>query len=275
MQSTKHPGVQLEPVRYGDGMQGVLALPEAAGAGLRAVMILHERYGLVEPFPDYAARFAAHGYAALAPNLYSYWDGDHAALNRGDIIVRLTDAQLRQYMSESLDYLRAHPLVDRERIAIVGVCQSGDYPFVLNSARHDVAANIVVYGGALPRNWEVGELRPEPYDDLIARSKAPVLGIFGEADFLIPMENVQRLRATLEANRLSYEFKLFRDMPHGWMNWTMPGRYREPETNATFALMFDFLDRVYAGAFPHDRVRWRFDSDISIDYDPSKNVRVA
>ena len=54
-------------------------------------------------------------------------------------------------MGDSLDFLLGHPLVAPERVADMGVCQSGEYPLVFNSVRHELAANIVVYGGAQKR----------------------------------------------------------------------------------------------------------------------------
>ena len=36
--------------------------------------------------------------------------------------------------------------------------------------------------------------------------------------------------------------------------------------------MIDFLNRVYAGAYPPSRARSCFDSDISVDYDFKNNV---
>ena len=197
------------------------------------------------------------------------------ALNRGDIRVTITDEDIRSYMGDSLDYLLAHPQVDPDRIAVMGVCQSGDYPLVLNSVRKEVAANIVVYGGAQPRVWEVDEARSEPYDAILDRVTAPVLGIWGEDDSVVSVDDVRRLQDILQAHRKTYEFKLFRDMPHGWMNSTMPGRYRPKETEEAWALIMDFLDRVYAGDFPADRVIWRFESNISPTYDFTKKVRLA
>jgi carboxymethylenebutenolidase len=157
----------------------------------------------------------------------------------------------------------------------MGVCQSGAYPLLLNSLRAEIAANVVVYGGATPRDWTVNELRREPYADILGRLTAPVLGIWGEADFLISVADVCKLRDTLEARRKSYEFWLFRDMPHGWLNDTMPGRYRQAEAEAAWRLILDFLVRAFRGEFPPDRVVARFESDTALDYDPARNVRLA
>jgi carboxymethylenebutenolidase len=123
--------------------------------------------------------------------------------------------------------------------------------------------------------WEISERRPEPYDDILARITAPVLGIWGEADHVVSVDGMLRLRNALEKHRKTYEFKLWRDMPHGWLNDTMPGRYRPCEAEEAWALIIDFLGRAFAGAFPRDRVTWRFASDIAVDYDFSKMVRLA
>ena len=275
MQQSAYPGASTSTVTFGDRVSAFLAIPEKGTAPYGAVILGHERYGLVQHTLDLTAKFAASGYVAVAPDLFSRWDGDKEALNRGDISVPLSDGDIVAYMGDSLDFLLDHPMVDASRIAAMGVCQSGAYPLLLNSVRSEVAANIVVYGGAQDREWELNETRSEPYEDILARITAPVLGIWGEDDFVVSIDNVARLRGVLEANRKSYEFKLFRDMPHGWMNSTMPGRYRPRETELVWERILDFMERVRAGEFPKDRAIWRFDSNIDPTYDFTKKVRLA
>ena len=275
MQQAAYPGAATSTVTFGDRVSAFMALPEKGVAPFGAIILGHERYGLVQHTLDLTAKFAACGYVGLAPDLFSRWDGDKEALNRGDITVPLSDDDIVSYMGESLDFLLDHPMVDPHRIAAMGVCQSGTYPLLLNSVRTEVSANIVVYGGAQDREWELNETRSEPYEDIVARISAPVLGIWGEDDFVVSLDNVTRLRGVLEANRKSYEFKLFRGMPHGWMNSTMPGRYRPRETGLVWERILDFMERVYAGEFPKDRAIWRFDSNIDPAYDFTKKVRLA
>jgi len=90
----------------------------------------------------------------------------------------------------------------------------------------------------------------------------------------ISLDAVHKFRGNLERHRKSYEFKVFAEMPHGWLNDTMPERYRQAQSEAAWAMMIDFLNRVYAGAYPPGRTRLRFDSDISVDYDFKNNVRL-
>ena len=275
MQDPSYPGVITLMVTFGDRVKGFLAMPENQTGPFGAVILGHERYGLIQHTLDLTAKFAAHGYIGLAPDLFSRWEGDMDALNRGDIQVTITDDDLKSYLGDSLDYLLNHPQVDPNRIVGMGVCQSGDYPLVLNSIRHEISANIVVYGGAQSRVWEVDEARPVPYETILEGIQAPILGIFGEHDQVVSVENVRRLQDLLQSKRKSYEFKLFRDMPHGWFNSTMPGRYRPKEAEQAWSLIMDYLRRVHAGEFPSDRVIWRFESNIAPDYDFSTKVRLA
>ena len=148
-------------ISYGDRVQGFLAIPQNQQGPFGAVVLGHERYGFVQHTLDLVAKFAAHGYVGLAPGMFSRWDGDKEALSRGDIRVSISDEEIRSYMGDSLDYRMSHKQVDPDRISAMGVCQSGDYPLILNSVRQEVAANIVVYGGAQARVWEVDEYRPK------------------------------------------------------------------------------------------------------------------
>jgi carboxymethylenebutenolidase len=262
-------------VTYGDRVTGFLALPEVGTGPFGAVVLGHERYGLVQHTLDLTAKFAAHGLVGLAPDMYSRWDGDKEALARGDIMVPLADTDIQGYMGESLDFLLHHELVNPVQIAAMGVCQSGSYPLLLNSVRPEIAANVVMYGGAQEREFEMNERRCEPYEDTLGRLTAPVLGIFGEKDFLISVEDVFHFASVLMAKRKTYEITIFPEMPHGWMNDTMPGRYRPQEAEVAWGMITDFLHRVFSGQLPADKVTWKLNSEVATDYDFKKNVRLA
>ena len=54
----------------------------------------------------------------------------------------------------------------------------------------------------------------------------------------------------------------------------MPGRYRKPQADAAWGAQQAFLKDVFAGRWPKNQVRWRFESEFGTDYDFSKNVRL-
>ncbi len=250
-------------VDFGEGTRAFLAIPARFRAPFGGVVLGHERYGLVQHTLDLTAKFASYGYVAIAPDMASHWSGDKEALGRGDARLALTDDQVKGYMSSSVDYLLRVPEVDRNRIAAMGVCASGGHPHLLNSVRPDLAANIVFYGGT------------GATDEVIQAVTAPTLGVFGEADHTIALEDVRAFRARLEKHRKNYELRLFPGMPHGWLNDTMPGRYRQKEAEEAWRVIMRFLEQVYSGGYPPDRVRWRASAQYARDYDFAKNVRLA
>lgn len=271
-----YPGAETSIVHFGNGVEGFLAVPPGGAGPCAGVVLGHERYGLVQHTLDLAAKFARDGLVCLAPDLFSRWVGDKAALNRGEIQVPIIDDDIKSYMSDGVEYLLHHPMVDPMRIIAMGVCQSGSFPLLANSIRPEITANIVVYGAAQQSEWQARPpQRTEPYEDIIGRVTAPIIGIWGEDDFVISLDDVRQLRNVLEEKRKSYEFTVFRDMPHGWMNSTMPGRYRPRETEQVWTMILDFIQRVHSGAFPRDRVVWKFESDSAMNYDFSKKVRLA
>src|SRR5262245_49531947 len=263
-----------QKVALGRDCQGFLYLPRnEAPAG--AVVILHERYGLVQHTLDLAQRLAADGYAALAPDLFSRWPGDREALRRGDARVVLPDPEVAAVIDEALDFLKAHPRVAAGRIALMGVCQSGRYPIVVGSRRRDLAACVVFYGASQQRDWDVSDLQPRPMREMMQQLGAPALFVFGERDHTISLDDVRRARDALEEGRRSYRMKVYPEMPHGWLNDTMPGRYRPQQAEQAWGVLLAFLADVFSGSWPGTgRVRWEFESAASADYDFTKNVRL-
>jgi carboxymethylenebutenolidase len=258
----RYIGAKTSWVEFGEGTRAFVALPQLGDAPFGAVILGHERYGLVQHTLDLAARFARYGYVCVAPDMASHWGGDKAALNRGDVRLPLGDEQVKYYYGKSLDFLLSEPAVNGKRIAAMGVCKSGGYPLLINSIRSEVSANLMFYGG---QNTQ---------EEVIAAVKAPVLGVWGERDHSISIDSMRRFRDTLERHNHSYEFKVLADAPHGWLNDTMPGRYRQPQAERAWAIMIDFLTRLYAGEYPPNRVRQTYDLDIATDYDFNKNVRL-
>lgn len=259
--------VQSSTVKCSNGMDAFLALPGTPGPH-PTMVLLHERYGLVQHTKDLAMRFATEGYSTLAPNLF-FQEPDQGAIARGEARVALSDEQVCAAFPAAVERLATAPGASTGQVFVMGVCATGRYPLVLAAQRSDVAACAVFYGGAgAPRAGQT------PIEEVIARSRVPVLGVFGEADHGISIDAVLRFRGALEAARRSHHLRIFPGAPHGFLNDTMPGRYRRQQAEAAWQLLGEFLARVRAGGFAEDRVHWTFESDTSTNYDFSKNVRL-
>jgi carboxymethylenebutenolidase len=259
-----------EDIECPGGMPGFLAYPKARGR-YPVVILMHERYGLVAHTKDLARRCAADGYAVLAPNFF-FKHPDQKALNAGKERYDMTDPESIRLLKSALAAVSKMAFADMSKIAVAGYCQTGRHPLVL-AAEEKIQAVVVWYGAAAKREWEVSAIQPWPLDDIIAKIGCPVFGAFGSDDHIISVEDVRRFRASLENHRKSYDMHLYAGAPHGWLNDTMPGRYRKREADAAWEAQQRFLKDVFAGEWPRERVRWRFESEFGSDYDFSKNVR--
>jgi len=111
-------------------------------------------------------------------------------------------------------------------------------------------------------------------DDIIAALPCPVFGAFGETDHIISLDDVRRFRDSLEAHKKTFDIHVYKDAPHGWLNDTMPGRYRKPQAAAGWAAQQRFLAEVLSPDYDASTIRWRFECESSPGYDFSKNVRL-
>ncbi|HWP58102.1 MAG TPA: dienelactone hydrolase family protein [Candidatus Acidoferrales bacterium] len=249
-------------------------LGQPARAGKRPVVIhLHERYGIVKHTLDLAEKLVQAGYVTLAPDLYWRFTGDREALARGDARAELKDEEVLKDLDDIVAYLAAVPTADLSRIAMIGVCATGRQPVLAAVHRSDIAAAVVLYGAIYPADWQPHALRPEPINVLLERVRCPVLGIFGELDNLVPRENVLKMRNVLEAAGKSFDIRIYPDAPHGFLNDTMPGRYRAEQARAAWNQVLSFLDSALEKGWDKRRAVWRFESDTSLDYDFGKNRR--
>ncbi len=154
--------------------------PDASPRG--AVVVAQEIFGVNAHIRRVADRFAAAGFAALAPALFDPvrpgvelgYDDAGTALGR-ELAAELGFERALQAVSAAAQWLRDSGL----RVGVAGFCWGGTVAMLANT-RHGLAS-VDYYGG-----------RSVPFLDEPAR--APMLFHFGERDPLIPPEDVQRHR---------------------------------------------------------------------------------
>src|SRR5215472_5322124 len=273
MAAKKTTGISPTTVRFGSSISALRALPKAKDRR-PAVIILHERYGIDQHTKDLTGKLTQAGFVGLAPDLFHRFTGDRKAVLRGEQRVELRDDEALEDLKAAVDYLKKSSNVDGSRIGIIGVCQTGRQPLLLAANRNDIAGAVVLYGAVGGREWLGNEARPTPVADLIAKVNCQVLGIFGEADHIISVDDVLKFRNCLEQAKKHYHVRLYRDAPHGWLNDTMPRRYRKEAAKDAWNLMMAFLKKCFAGYWDPQRISFTFESNCSTEYDFTKNVRL-
>jgi carboxymethylenebutenolidase len=255
-------------------MPAFLAAPSGSNRRIPAIVLMHERYGLVRHTLDMAQRFAREGFLCIAPNFF-YKHPNPAELEN-DLNTRydLTDPESVDYLNAAVDALRDVPKANPDKVAVMGMCQTGRHPLLLAAGR-PISAVLIWYGAAAKREWVVNEAQPRPFEQVVSEISCPVFGMFGEADHIISIDDVRRLRDCLEQNKKTYQIHIMPNAPHGWLNDTMPGRYRREQAEAGWAIQRAFLNDVFSGKYEKGSVSWSFASSSSATYDFLKNVRLA
>jgi carboxymethylenebutenolidase len=262
----------LTPIKIDNRINAYLGKP--AGAGKRpAIIHLHERYGIVQHTTDLGEKFVQAGYVTIVPDLFSRFTGDRAALAAGNDRCELDDEEVLGDIDAVVAHLRTLPEVDMTKIAISGVCQTGRQPILMSAKRDYIRAVVMLYGAVYDADWKSDPRRPEPIDKLIEQMSAPMAGIFGELDNLIPLNNIVRMIGVLANAKKSFDVRVYADAPHGFINDTMPGRFRPEQAQAAWNQITTFLEAVFHGKYNQDRAVWNFQSDTSVNYDFTKMKR--
>lgn len=175
-----------------------MALYEAVPDDPRAAaIVIQEAYGVNDYIERVARDLADEGYHAVAPHLFHRTGGEivpYDDVPRAiEMIGTLSDSTILADVDATIGHLRAAGFDDRS-IGIVGFCMGGRVTF-LTVARRAIGAGVGFYGGAIVTGW------PPKLAALIGEAgslKAPWLGLFGDQDASIPVEQVEQLRAALD-----------------------------------------------------------------------------
>ena len=138
--------------QYGMAVAGNLFVPKNLAPGTRsaAIIVGHPMGAVKEQSANlYATKMAEQGFVTLSLDL-SFW-GASAGEPRNAV---LPDLYSKDF-SAAVDYLGTRPIVDRERIGVIGICGSGS--FAISAAKIDprlkAIATVSMYDmGAANRN---------------------------------------------------------------------------------------------------------------------------
>lgn len=171
-----------------------------------AVIVIQEWWGLTDHIKDIARRYAAEGYVAVAPDLYSRlgYALTTDAGEAGKLMKMLQQEDGLKDLNATVAYLKSVPEVDGARIGVTGFCMGGSYALLLPCVNAEIKAAVPFYGQV-----------PNP-DTPLQKLSAPVLYFYGEDDGWITKSDVQRLAAALKKYQKVGEIKTYADAPHAF-----------------------------------------------------------
>jgi carboxymethylenebutenolidase len=204
----------------------IFARPEGEGTW-PGIVLLHDGWGLRDEAKAFARRLAEEGFVVIAPDL-----------NRGKVAKEADKARELSMLMDKTEaiaiatalgeHMKVQSYTGDRRVGIVGIDSGGLLALRTSMQSSDFAAIVSIYG------------RPVDDGEDIRKIGAPLLGIYGRADQVIPPADVLRLRETLEAGNRTAEIKIYDGAGHGFMDESSKGYDRAAAADA-WSLMVSFL----------------------------------
>jgi carboxymethylenebutenolidase len=180
------------------------------GNKLPAVVMIHENRGLNEHIKMMADTLAKEGYVVLAVDLFN----GQVASNQQDAgplsdAVRENPTEAIANLRAAVRYLASLENVNPSQISSLGWCFGGQQSLQLalnTEPKYPLSSTVIYYG----------RLVSDP--DELSKIKWPVLGIFGDQDDSIPVENVTNFKAALDSNGIPNEIYVYKGVGHAFAN---------------------------------------------------------
>jgi carboxymethylenebutenolidase len=206
------------------------ARPDGPARG--AVVVVQEAFGVNHHIEDVTRRFAAAGYHAVAPHLFHRTGSPALGYDDFSLVMdhmrALTDTALVADVETAVAHLHGAGWSDRQ-IGIVGFCMGGRVTFLVAGSL-GLGAAVGFYGGGIVngRTEAMPSLLP-----LVTSMRTPWLGLFGDADPSIPVEEVEQLRETLnEGADVDTAIVRYPGAEHGFHCDARPSYNEEAATDA-------------------------------------------
>jgi len=220
---------------------------DPTGTGKRpGLIVLPEWWGLNDYLRRRARELAELGFVAMATDVYG--DGREAldSTEAGTLMNGLfADVpSLSERLRAAYDNLRAHPLIDSDRIGAMGYCMGG--ALSLHMGRIGVPLRgVVSFHGSLGRAHQANK----------SEFKASVLICHGEADTLVPLEDQVAFRKEMDDLGVDYQFNAYSGAKHGFTNpeatekgkkFNLPLAYDERTDRQSWEDMKTFWAKVFS-----------------------------
>lgn len=199
------------PSDDGAMLMGYQAWPKSVSALLPGVIVVHENRGLVDHIKDVTRRVARAGFVGLAVDLLSRQGGVAQfpdAMQQTQAYGRTTPLERRMDLLGALAHIKTLPVIQYDRIGMVGFCAGGGniWDFVVNIG--ELAAAVPYYGAP-------------PLEEHVSLIRTPMLAVYAERDRALTMRLLPIANAMLQQQKVFGMF-VYEGVGHAFNNDTGP-----------------------------------------------------
>ena len=202
------------------------------------ILVAMEIFGLHEYIKDVTRRLAKLGALAVAPDYYFRKGEDLTKITEIPKLMPLVnskpDAELLADLDATVAWAKSQG-GDTDKLGIMGYCRGGRTVWVYSAHNPALKAGVAFYGSLVDPEGQKA-IWPKSPTQLAPDVKAPVLGLYGEADAGIPVAQVDAMKAALAAANKPSEIKLYPAAPHGFHADYRPS-YRKEAADDAWAQM--------------------------------------
>jgi carboxymethylenebutenolidase len=205
------------------------------------ILVAMEIFGLHEYIKDVTRRLAKLGAFAVAPDYY-FRNGDLTKITEMPALFPVVNAKKDTELFADLDATVAWAKSqggNADRLGIMGFCRGGRTVWRYSTHNPSLKAGVAFYGSlADPPN----EAMPINSIASAAQVKEPVLGLYGAEDQGISLDDVNKMKAALQAAGKTAEFKVYPGAPHGFHADYRPS-YRKEAAEDGWKQMTDWFKK--------------------------------
>ena len=230
----------------GDEIEAYLAQPLDEGR-YGGVVVIHHMPGYDESTREITRKFAAHGYLAVCPNLYS-----REAPGPLRTTPRRSPGRSEEFPTSDSSATSRAPSTSSSRssprtaaFATIGYCSGGRQSF-LAACSLPLDAAVDCYGAFVVGTPPEGmPLKVGPIVHMTKDLSCPLLGLFGAEDQYPSPEQVAELEEALKQAGKTYEFHSYEGAGHAFFATDRPS-YRPEAANDGWQRIWDFFGRYLA-----------------------------
>jgi carboxymethylenebutenolidase len=205
-------------VKVPDGEMPVYYARPANAQNPPVILVAMEVFGLHEYIRDVTRRLGKLGAFAVAPDYYFRKGEDLTKITDfpklAPIVNSKPDAELLSDLDAAVAWAKSQG-GDTNRLGIMGFCRGGRTVWEYAAHNKDLKAGVAFYGTVVDPPAQKS-LWPKSPTELAPEMKAPVLGLYGEADQGIPLTQLDAMKAALQAAGKTFEIKVYAGAPHGF-----------------------------------------------------------